>query len=87
MLNDDYSPYTEKCDVKSLHEDTTPFKSLENKNVKEISCSSDTEPNPTPQLAMGFTPTLITKIRKPIEKSDSIAWPPKLSKRKGVKKV
>ena len=87
LLNDDYSPYTEKCDVKSLHEDTTPFKSLENKNVKEISCSSDTEPNPTPQLAMGFTPTLITKIRKPIEKSESIAWPPKLSKRKGVKKV
>merc|ERR1712083_540790 len=38
-------------------------------------------------IVVGFTPTFMGKFKKPIEKSESLVWPPKISKRKTTKKV
>ena len=89
LLNDDYSPYTEKCDVKSLNEDPTLSKASNvHDNVeKETLNTSDSGEKPATNLAMGFTPTFLSKLKKPIEKADSLTLPPKTPKRKGNKKV
>ena len=88
LLSDDYSPYIDQCDINSLYGDTTLSK-LPSKDEKSheimnpLVCERKTAPNVT----VGLTPTLFTKLRKPIEKAESLTTPSKTMKRKGVKKV
>ena len=88
LLCDDFSPYVEKCDVKSLNEDTTLSKASKHENWENIAPNtSESAEKPASNLSLGFTPTLIAKLKKPIEKCDSLTLPPRTPKKKGNKKV
>lgn len=89
LLSDDYSPYAEKCDVKSLKEDSTLSKaSSMHENLEKGSFNTSySEEKPASNLGMGFTPTFISKFKKPIQKADSLTLPPKTPKKKNFKKV
>ena len=88
LLCDDFSPYVEKCDVKSLNEDATLSKASKHENWENIAPNtSESAEKPASNLSLGFTPTLIAKLKKPIEKCDSLTLPPRTPKKKGNKKV
>ena len=88
VLSDDYSPYKDKFDSQSLNSNLTSNKlSADNATSNEVASTTPDKEKLSSSIVVGFTPTFISKFKKPIEKSESLVWPPKISKRKTTKKV
>ena len=88
LLSDDYSPYIDKCDIKSLCGEATLSKfSSKDEKLDKVENSVVCETKIASNVTVGFKPILFTKLRKPVEKSESLSLPPKMPKRKGAKKV
>ena len=88
VLSDDYSPYKDKFDAQSLNSNLTLNKlSVDNAKSNEVTSTTPDKEKLSSSIVVGFTPTFISKFKKPIEKTESLVWPPKISKRKTTKKV
>ena len=88
VLSDDYSPYKDKFDAQSLNSNLTLNKlAADNAKSNEVTSTTPDKEKLSSSIVVGFTPTFISKFKKPIEKSESLVWPPKISKRKTTKKV